>query len=113
PLGETKEFIVDVKYDVGNLEITKAAADNIVSFDLQYDQRRYEPKFTFDAGDRATMHFDMNRREGFNPGRGNDNDLTLRLSDKVPIDLTVASGVSESHLDLTGIQLRRMHLKGG
>jgi hypothetical protein len=114
PVENTKEFSVDVKYDIGQLEIMKATDDNLFSFDLQYDKRRSDPKFTFDAGDRASMRLDTNHlKGGLSGGRGKDNDLTLRLSDKVPLDLTIATGVAESHLEMTGLQVHRMHLRGG
>src|SRR5262249_30204550 len=52
-------------------------------------------------------------RPGFNPGRGKDNDLTVRLTDKVPLDLNLTAGVSESRLDMGGLKIRRMRLRGG
>jgi len=113
PIAGAKELAVDVKYDVGQLEITRTSDDDLFSFDLQYDNKRYDPKFTFDAGDRASMHLDMNSRHGLNPGRSGDNDLTLRFTDKVPLDLNLATGVSESRLEMTGLQIRRMRLRGG
>ena len=47
PLAGTKEFNVDLKYDVGMLEVTRIADDNLFSLDLQYDRRRFDPKFRF------------------------------------------------------------------
>src|SRR5207248_590654 len=44
PVGSSKELSVDLKYDVGQLEITRAAEDTLFSLDLQYDRRRYDPK---------------------------------------------------------------------
>ena len=115
PVENTKEFSLDLKYDVGQLEITKATDDKLFSFDLQYDKHRYDPKFTFDAGDHASMRLDTNSRgsNGLGGGHGKDNDLTLRLSDKVPLDFNITMGVAESHLEMTGLQVRRMHLRGG
>jgi len=113
PVGEAKEFAVDVKYDVGQLEILKTSDADLFSLDLQYDQHRYNPRFTFDGGERSSLRLDTNARGAVNPGRGGDNDLTLRLTDKVPLDLNLSAGVSESQLDLTGLQIRRMHLRGG
>ena len=113
PLGTAKEFAVNLKYDVGQLEVTKISDDSLFSFDLQYDRGRYDPKFNFDAGDRSSMRLDIDSRPGFNPGGGRDNDLTLRLTDKIPLDLDFAAGVSESHLEMTGLQIRRMRLRGG
>jgi hypothetical protein len=113
PVGDAKELAVDLKYDVGQLEVTKASDDNLFAFDLQYDRRRYDPKFAFDEGDRSSMRLEMNSRQSFNPGRGRDNELTLRLTEKIPIDLNLVAGVSESRLELTGLQIRRLHLRGG
>src|SRR2546423_177848 len=64
PMDNTKEFSVDVKYDIGQLEITKSTDHKLFSFDLQYDKRRYDPRFTFDAGDRASMRLDTNSVSG-------------------------------------------------
>ena len=112
PVGAAKDLAVNLKLDVAQFEITKASDDNLFSFDLQYDKQHYEPKFNFDSGAHAAMRLEINSR-GANPGRSRDNDLTLRLNDKLPIDLDVTAGVSESNLDMTGLQVRRMHLRGG
>jgi hypothetical protein len=114
PVGEAKDLSVNLKFDIGQFEITKASDDNLFSFDLQYDKQHYEPKFNFDSGDHASMRLEINSRgDGLNRVRSRDNDLTLRLNDKLPIDLDVTTGVSESNLDMTGLQVRRMHLRGG
>jgi len=115
PVENTKEFAVDLKYDVGQLEITKTTDDKLFSYDLQYDKRRYDPKFSFDAGDRASMRLDTNSHgsNSLGGGHGKDNDLTLRLSDKVPLDLNLATGVADSRLEMSGLQVHRMHLRGG
>ncbi len=108
PLENTKELNVDVKFDVGQVELAKTFDDSLFSIDLQYD-RRLNPKFSFDAGERAELRLstDSNRL------KKRSNDLMLRLTDKVPIDLEMRMGVSESHLDMTDLQLRRVRLHGG
>ena len=114
PLGNVKEFDVGLKYDVGNLEITKIADENLFSFELQYDRRRYEPTFRFNEGDQASMRLEMNGHPGAGVGGArSDNDLTLRLTDKVPLSLDVTTGVSESHLEMSSLQIRRLRLRGG
>lgn len=117
PLETTKELKVDLKYDIGNLEVTKTAVekdDNLFDLDVQYDRRRFDPRFSFDSGDQASLRLDMNSRGGgLHTGRGRNNDLTLRLSDKVQLDLQISTGVSESHLDMTDLQVARMRLQGG
>jgi len=112
-IGNAKEFAVDLKYDVGQLEIMRTSENNLFSFDLQYDRRRYEPKFSFNEGDRSSMRLELDSQRGFGSPHGRDNDLTLRLTDRVPIDLNLAAGVSESRLELGGLKVRRMRLRGG
>jgi len=113
PIGDAKELAVDLKYDVGQLEIIRASDDNLFSFDLQYDRRRYEPRFSFDEGDRSSMRLEVDSQRGFGSSHGRDNDLTLRLTDKVPLDLDLVAGVSESRLEMNGMKVRRMRLRGG
>src|SRR5262245_14597866 len=113
PLAGAKELSVDLKYDVGQLEIARTSDDSMFSLDLQYDRNRYEPRFTFDEGERSSMRLDLESSRGFGSPHGRDNDLTLRLSDKIPIDLNLAAGVSESRLEMTGLKVRRLRLRGG
>jgi hypothetical protein len=112
PVGETKQLNVDLRYDVGNLEISKISDENLFAFDLQYDRRHYDPKFNFAGGANASMRLDIHGRGNTNP-RGNENDLALKLSDKVPLDLDVTAGVTESRLEMSTLQLERLHLRGG
>jgi hypothetical protein len=113
PVGETKELKVNLKYAVGSLEISRISDENLFSFDLQYDRRRYDPQFRFDGGDHASMYLDVNGHSGIGAGARKDNDLTVRLTDKVPLDLDVSTGVSESHLEMGSLQVRRLRLRGG
>jgi hypothetical protein len=60
------------------------------------------------------MRLEMTGRSGVGIGGSqSDNDLTLRLSDKIPLGLDVTTGVSESHLEMSSLQVRRLHLRGG
>jgi len=113
PLGETKELNVDLKYAVGSLEISKIADENLFSIDLQYDRRRYNPQFRFEEGDHASVHLDMNGQGGIGGKGARENELTVRLTDKVPLSLNVTTGVAESHLEMSSLQVRRLHLRGG
>jgi N-terminal domain of toast_rack, DUF2154 len=113
PIGSTQELVVDVKYDVGQLEVMRTSDDSLFNLDLQYDRRRYEPRFTFNEGERSTMRLDVESNRGFGSPHGRDNDLTLRLSDKIPFDLNLAAGVSESRLEMAGLKIRRLRLRGG
>ncbi|HYR83038.1 MAG TPA: hypothetical protein VE422_03055 [Terriglobia bacterium] len=113
PVGNTTQLSVDLRYDVGTLDIEKASDDSLFSFDLQYDRNRTTPRFDFNEGDHASLRLELDSRSGRSGFGRHDNELTLRLSDKVLLDLDVRTGVSESHLDLSGLALERMQLRGG
>jgi hypothetical protein len=112
PVDTTKELKVNLKFDIGHLSFSKVSDDKLFDLELQYDRRRFEPRFDFDSGDTASLRLDMNSR-GLNSGNTRDTDLTLRLSEKVRLDLDVSTGVSESQFDLTDLQVERMRLNGG
>jgi hypothetical protein len=113
PIESTKELDLELKYAVGQLEIERLSDDKLFSFDLQYDRNRYDASFKFDEGERASLRLNVDSHGGFGSGGGNDNELTLRLTDKVPLDLNLTAGVSESRLEMSGLKIRRMHLRGG
>src|SRR5439155_19355886 len=90
PMGDTKELTIDLKYDVGQLEISRSSDNNLFSFDLQYDRNRYDPTFKFDEGSRASMRLNLDSHSGgFGSNSGRDNELTLHLTDRVPLDLNL------------------------
>ena len=102
PVGATKSLDVRLRYDVGALEVGSDKGENLFSLNLDYDASRSTPRFHFKEGDRAELELVMEQRMGFNSRRGND--LTLKLNESVPIHLLdFTSGVSESHMDLTGL----------
>ena len=114
PVGNTRQLDVRLQYDVGALEIRSGNGDDLFSLNLDYDANRTKPKFDFnESGDRATMRLTMDGNHiGFNNSK-RANDLTLTFNDKVPLDLDLTAGVSDSHLDMTDLDLKRFHLRGG
>ncbi len=113
PMGDVKEFAVNVKYGAGQFEIMKVLDDSLFSMDLQYNKRRFDPKFDFGSGEHASLRLDLHAHGRIGGNREHENELTLRLSEKVPLDFDVTTGVSESRLDMTGLQVRRLRLRGG
>jgi hypothetical protein len=113
PAGSVRELEVRLQFDVGTLDVRSAGGSDLFSFNLDYDARRSTPDFDFqENGDRAVMTLDMDRRIGLN-GKKHNNDLSLRLNDAIPLDLDISAGVSDSFLDMTGLEIRRFHLRGG
>jgi len=113
PLGNAKELVVDLKLDVGQVEVERTSDDNLFAFDLEYDRNRYNPQFNFTDGDQSSLRLTVESTRDFGSHGRENNDLRVRLTDKVPIELNLTAGVSESRLELTGLKVRRMHLRGG
>lgn len=115
PLGNVKEMSLDLDYGVGKLEIGKTQPGELFTLELEYDRRRYVPKFDFDeSGGRASLDFELDRtRPGFFGDSDGDNELTLKLNDATPLEIDLSVGVAESHLDFSDLDITRMRLRGG
>lgn len=112
PTGSTKELLVKLRYDVGSLEVRSDHGEDLFSVNLDYDAHRSKPRFDFREGDRATLDLSMEHQSSFGNNR-RANDLTLRLSDAIPINLDLTTGVSDSHMDMTNLQIMEFRLRGG
>jgi hypothetical protein len=113
PVGNTKELSVRLNYDVGSLEVRSNHGSDLFSFNLDYDARRSNPRFDFSEGDRATLNLSTNSSRSFHSGNRRESDLNLQLNDATPLDLDFSTGVSDSHLDMTDLQIQRFRLRGG
>ncbi|MBI4471459.1 MAG: hypothetical protein HY646_02250 [Acidobacteria bacterium] len=111
PLGEIKPLTVDVNFDVGTMEIAKSMDQDLFSVDLEYDRRRATPNLDFTG---SALKFDLDSKSIRLGGRGvGRNNLSLRLNEKVPLDLDIDTGVSEARMDLGGLTIRRLVLQAG
>jgi hypothetical protein len=111
--AEIKPLAVEVNYSIGSMEVSKGAAADLFSLDLEYDKRRATPRFDFTG---STLKLELDHESigfGGDRGVGKSNNLTLRLNEKVPLDLDIDTGVSEARLDLSGLDVRRVNLQGG
>jgi hypothetical protein len=113
PIGTARQLEVRLRYDVGSLEIRSDKGENLFALNLDYDANRSTPKFDFrENGDRASLELSMDERMKIHSNK-RSNDLSLRLNDAVPMNLDLAAGVSDSHLDLTDLDIDRLHIRGG
>jgi hypothetical protein len=112
PLASAKDLAVRVNYDVGALEVRSIKGADLFSLNLDYDARRSSPQFDFDEGEQARLTLSMNTRMGLNHSK-HGNDLNLRLNDAIPLDLDFSTGVSDAHMDMTDLDIRRLRLRGG
>ena len=111
PVGKAKALNVRLNYDIGALEVRSTKGDDLFSFNLDYDRNQSSPKFDFEEGDNARVTLSMNSRAGIhNKVRS---DLNLRLNDAILLDLDFSTGVSDSHLDMTDLDIKQFRLRGG
>ena len=114
PLNGIEELEVDLDFGIGNLEVSQSfEVDELYSLDLEYDRLHYEPELEFrSAGSTGTLRFDLESTGGF-PFGDNDNDLVLRLAPGVLVEMEMSTGVGQSFLDFTGLQVRSLRLEAG
>jgi len=113
PVGSAKELRVRVNYDVGSFEVRSTKGDDLFGVNLDYDAHRTTPKFDFNGeGDVARLDLSMDTHMGFNHSK-NGSDLNIKLNDAIPLDLDFTTGVSDSHLDMTDLDITAFRLRGG
>jgi len=114
PIGDAKELTVHLTYDVGTLEVRPLHGGDLFDLNLEYDARRTSPHFSFTGSDRANLTLSTDSHSGFRFNRSrHSSDMSLRLNDTVPLDLDVSTGVSDSHIDLTDLDIEQLRLRGG
>lgn len=105
---------VDINIGVGDLYIS-GGADDWMEGTFDYTAKRYAPDISYkkknDTGilkikqqPLMTMGFFKNKMKS---------DWDIQLSDDVPIDLNVDMGVSDTSLDLKGLQLNNLKIDSG
>jgi hypothetical protein len=113
PVGNARALEIRLDYDVGSFDVRSIKGSDLFNLNLDYDAHRSTPRFDFnETGDRARMTLSMNTRMGFNNSK-HGSDLNLRLNDSVPLDLDFTTGVSDSHMDMTDLDITQFRLRGG
>lgn len=117
PLEGEKSLDAEVRSDVGTLELSGDEGSNLYSLDLDYDSKHYQHdvRYAKESGGehgRLSLRLESLHEKGIG-GDGRVNRLRLALSDSLPIDLSVGTGVGEARLALSGIHLARLDLESG
>lgn len=102
-----------IEMNVGKLEIQEGDAAELYDLEVHYDSNAFEPKVEFERRDEVA-HLDF-KLQGRNRSvrRIDKTRLSLRLNPQVKLRLTTETGVAESEIDLTGLQLESMQLRAG
>jgi hypothetical protein len=115
PIGTAKSLDADIRFDIGSLEITGHKASNLYSLDLEYDKASYQPETQFQTlGGEGKLIFKLEstHKIGLRSER-QTNRLRLGLTDAVPLELRINTGVGDARLSLTGLKVARLDLESG
>jgi hypothetical protein len=114
-LRDTNPVSVRVEYAAGKLELKPAADDALYRANLRYDADRAEPVVRFDAASHS-LALGVHLR-GMRMANVNDEhdlgSLNAELSGRVPVDLALELGAVEANLQLGGLRLTDLTLRGG
>lgn len=110
-LSGQSELGVSVEYGAGEFSLAPAPPGQLYRFTLRYDEERAEPVHEF-SGSQLTVGVDGNSRGVFRD-QSRRGELSLELSDRVPIELSIQMGAVEADIELGGMRLRSLSIQTG
>ncbi|MBM3789183.1 MAG: hypothetical protein FJW35_02410 [Acidobacteria bacterium] len=116
PAGAEERLTAEVHFDIGSLEIGTGAASDLYTLDLSYDKSNYEPEVEYESlGGQGRLKVKLEGKNKIGGIRNdkNTNRLRLNLSDALPVQLKVRSGVGEARLSLSDLRLTELDLECG
>lgn len=111
-----EDLAVSVQFAVGTLQLRPAPERVLYRMNLRYDARTFEPRSEYDTGDRRLRVGveGLNVRGDRFPHRNlSEQRLELQLSPVVPTELELAFGAGQADVELGGLSLRDIQIKGG
>ena len=116
-LRDTLPQRIRVQYGAGRLDVRGTADPLLYSMRLRYDESRAAPLHRYDAEQRsATLGVEPLAR-GARTSAGGDRrepgELVLTLPNRVPLDLDLELGGTQSTLELGGLALRTVRIECG
>ena len=114
-LRDTGEHSVRIQYPVGRLVLRAASEPVLYSMQLRYDEDHMRPIHRFDAESRRlTLGFEG---DGIRARKYHDafdqSELTLALSNAIPLDLDLELGATEARLNVGGLAISRLRVETG
>jgi hypothetical protein len=109
-----KELSVKVEFGIGDLHLTAAPGGTLYRYSLLYDAEHFEPIGRYDA-DSHRLHVGVQGNSGHDYHYKDHirQRLDLGLSPTVPASLDLTFGAGTADIDLGGLALRDIHVKGG
>ncbi len=114
-LRDTIPVTTRLDYAAGKLELRPAAGAELYRANVRYDADRVEPIARFDSVSRV-LALGVHLRNAHFANMGDENDagsMHAELSGRVPIDLTLELGAVEADLELGGLRVTDLSIRGG
>jgi N-terminal domain of toast_rack, DUF2154 len=108
---KARELDVELNLSVGELTLSKGAED-WVEGSIKYGKKKLKPEVIYNRkGNKGEVIIKQNSLNSFN--NNVKNEWNLELTDNVPMNLSVDSGVSSTELDLQGLMLEKLDINAG
>jgi N-terminal domain of toast_rack, DUF2154 len=111
-LGDAESVVVEITFGAGDLEVT-SGAQKLLDADFIYNVAKLKPEVEYSNGTLAVRQPDARGLPALQGITGYRNEWRLRLSDSVPMDLSVDMGAGSSDLHLAGLPLTRLKVNLG
>lgn len=112
-LHDTTALAVRVSYGAGRIDLRPTAGPLLYQMSLRYDAERTEPLSRYDSAS-GTLSLGVRSHNVKFPGRDKQyGSLRAELSPKVPMELELELGATEGDVQLGGLRLTDLSLKGG
>ena len=116
-LRDTLPQRIRVQYGAGKLDIRGTSDPLLYAMRLRYDESRATPLHRYDAEQRSTVLGLESRGRGLHTSSGGERneagELRLALPTRVPLELDLELGGTESSLELGGLALRSLRIECG
>ncbi|MDP5276731.1 toast rack family protein [Chengkuizengella axinellae] len=105
---------ISLQISLGELQVSKGATEWIDG-SIEYNVKKLEPEVTYElTQNRGQVEIKQNEGDfGFRNIGGVENSWDFKLTNEIPLDLKVMAGVSETKLDLKGLQIQNLEVETG
>src|SRR6266511_2201283 len=111
-LGDAKSVRVEIVMGAGNLNVT-GGADKLLQADFTYNVAKLKPEVKYTDGTLVVWQPNSKGLSALPGITDYRNEWGLRLSDEVPMDLSVVLGAGSSNLKLAGLSLTGLDISLG
>jgi hypothetical protein len=111
-LGDAQSVRVEIKLGAGDLQVT-GGSEKLLEADFNYNVAAIKPEVEYTNGRLVVRQPDVPGLPALRDITDYRNDWDLRLSDEVPMDLSVDIGAGSSDLQLAGLSLTGLDVNLG